>query len=83
MSGIKLEVTANNSAPVLEDSFETLNENVGNIDYIVVDGTIATVFLKGPMQIPTRKVYIYGVPTYLESIIRPLANLKIWKTKEI
>ena len=65
MSGIKLEVTANNSAPVLEDSFETLNENVGNIDYIVVDGTIATVFLKGPMQIPTRKVYIYGVPTYL------------------
>ena len=43
MSGIKLEVTANNSAPVLEDSFETLNENVGNIDYIVVDGTIVDI----------------------------------------
>ena len=50
---------------MLEDAFETVNENIGNIEYVNVNDGIATVYLKEALQIAYTKIYIYGVPTYL------------------
>ena len=62
--GVKIKVTANNSAPILENFVTSLNENVGNIDYILVKNGIATVLLAAKYMKMTGIVYIHGVPNY-------------------
>ena len=74
LPGIMITVTANNSAPIFENSFARLDENVGNIKHIIVNNSIATVLLASNYTKMSGQVHIYGVPNY-QSIYNASINM--------